>query len=95
MNCVCPTGVVTDGFAPPEAADHWAVRAQSLLNQHVERLAAPAEVAAAIHYLVSDEAAMVNGHALHLDGGLAAGPSTRLIEAALGQPVQNEEGFID
>lgn len=95
VNCVCPTGVVTEGFAPPEAADHWAVRSQSLANQHVKRLAVPEEVAAAIHYLASDEASMVNGHALHVDGGLAAGPSVQLLEAALGEAIHTDDGIIE
>lgn len=95
VNCVCPTGVTTDGFAPPEAADHWAVRSQSLANQHVRRLAEPEEVAAAIHYLVSDEAAMVNGHALYVDGGLAAGPSVQLLEAALGEEIYRDGQVVE
>jgi len=95
VNCVCPTGVVTEGFVPEDAIDHWAVRSQSLLNQHVRRLARPEEVAAAVHYLASDEAAMVNGHALHIDGGMAAGPSIQSIEAALGEAIRDETGVIE
>lgn len=93
VNCVCPTGVETEGFVPSEARDHWAVRSQSLMNQHAQRLLDPEEVAAAIHYLVSDEAAMVNGHALHIDGGLAAGPSVQLIEAAVGHTIHGDDGI--
>ena len=95
VNCVCPTGVVTEGFAPEEAAGHWAVRSQSLLNQHVRRLARPEEVAAAIHYLASDDAAMVNGHALHVDGGMAAGPSVQSIEAAVGATIHGPDGICE
>ena len=95
VNCVCPTGVVTEGFVPPEAMDHWAVRSQSLLNQHVRRLAQPEEVAAAIHYLASDDAAMVNGHALHIDGGMAAGPSIQSIEAAIGETIHDDDGISE
>jgi len=95
VNCVCPTGVVTDGFVPPDGLDHWAVRSQELANQHVRRLAVPEEVAAALHYLASDDAAMVNGHALPVDGGLSAGPSIQLWEAALGHPVRDDEGILE
>lgn len=95
VNCVCPTGVLTEGFVPPEVMDHWAVRSQSLANQHVNRLATADEVAAAIHFLASDDAAMVNGHALHVDGGLVAGPSVQLIEAALGDPIHTDDGIIE
>ena len=38
----------------------------------MQRLAAPAEIAAGILYLVSDEAAMVTGHTLASDGGWTA-----------------------
>ena len=93
VNCVCPTGVDTEGFVPEQAADHWAVRSQELANQHVRRLATPEEIAAALHYLASDDAAMVNGHALPVDGGLAAGPSIQLWEAALDHPIRDAEGI--
>lgn len=94
VNCVCPTGVDTP-MVGAEAADHWAVRSQSMMNQHVTRLATADEVAAAIHYLVSDEASMVNGHALAVDGGLAAGPSVQFIEAALGAAIADESGIFE
>jgi 2-deoxy-D-gluconate 3-dehydrogenase len=35
----------------------------------VGRFAEPAEVAAAVLYLASDAAAMINGHVLRIDGG--------------------------
>ena len=53
------------------------------------------EVAAAIHYLASDDASMVNGHALHIDGGMAAGPSIQSIEAAIGETIHSAEGIIE
>ena len=53
----------------------------------------PKEVAAAIHYLASDDAAMVNGHALHIDGGMAAGPSIQSIEAAIGERIHGDDGI--
>lgn len=94
VNCVCPTGVDTP-MVGDGAAGHWAVRSQSLMNQHVSRLATADEVAAAIHFLASDEAAMVNGHALAVDGGLAAGPSVQFIEAALGTAIRDEGGIFE
>lgn len=94
VNCVCPTGVLTDGFVPDDALDHWAVRSQSLANQHVRRLASAEEVAAAIHFLASGDAAMVNGHALHVDGGMSAGLSTQLIEAAVDTEIVDENGLL-
>ena len=97
VNCVCPTGVVTPflGTDEPAAAEHWATRSLALGNQHVDRLADASEVAAAIHYLASDEAAMINGHALYLDGGLAAGHSVQLLERATGQVIGRSDGIAE
>jgi NAD(P)-dependent dehydrogenase (short-subunit alcohol dehydrogenase family) len=93
VNCVCPTGVSTPMAG--DLAGHWAVQSQSLANQHVSRLATAEEVAAAIHYLACDDAAMVNGHALHVDGGLDSGLSVQLIEAATGQTIHDDEGIFE
>ena len=93
VNCVCPTGVAT-----PLAGDtqhHWAARSQALAHQHTDRLATAGEVAAAIHYLASDEATMVNGHALCIDGGLAAGMSIEMIEAALGESIRDGPAIVE
>ena len=92
VNCVCPTGVAT-----PLAGDveHWAARSQALAHQHTDRLATADEVAAAIHYLASDEAAMVNGHALWVDGGLGAGMSVEMIEAAVGGTIRDGAAIIE
>lgn len=97
INCVCPTGVDTPMAADVSdgADEHWATRAQSLANQHTRRLATADEVAAAIHFLASDDAAMVNGHALNVDGGLAAGLSVQLIEAATGQTIHDDGGIFE
>jgi NAD(P)-dependent dehydrogenase (short-subunit alcohol dehydrogenase family) len=94
VNCVCPTGVQTPMIADaPE--DHWAVRSQSLANQHVTRLAVADEVAAAIHFLASDDASMVNGHALEVDGGMHLGMSVQLIEAAVGHAIHDDDGVFE
>jgi 3-oxoacyl-[acyl-carrier protein] reductase len=34
------------------------------------RLGTPADIAAAVHFLVSDEAAYITGHVLHVNGGM-------------------------
>ena len=83
VNCVCPSGVHAPEY---QHGDDWGVRAQSLLNQHESRLVTRDEVAAAVHYLVSEEARMINGHALVIDGGMSTGPSVQLMEAAVGGP---------
>ena len=95
VNCVCPTGVSTPMVGDAPGNDHWAVRSQSLANQHVRRLATAEEVAAAIHFLASDEAAMINGHSLAIDGGMGAGMSVQLTEAALGESIHDDEGIFE
>lgn len=94
VNCVCPTGVSTP-FIADAPEDHWAVVSQSLANQHVNRLATAEEVAAAIHFLASDDASMINGNALEVDGGMHVGLSVQLIEAALDQPIHDEHGILE
>ena len=72
VNAVCPSGVDTPflgNFAAPEGADPALfARASSPLG----RLVTPAEVAGAVAYLASDEAAAVTGTALVIDGAATA-----------------------
>jgi len=72
VNAVCPASVDTPflaGFALPEDADlQLLVRSVSPMG----RLIDPAEVAGAVVYLASDDAANVNGSALVIDGGASA-----------------------
>lgn len=93
VNCVCPTGV--ESPMTGDTPDHWAVRSQALAHQHTDRLASVDDVAAAIHYLASDDAAMVNGHALCVDGGLGAGMSLEMIESAIGESIRDGSGIVE
>lgn len=71
VNCVCPGGVDTPlarGFRAPENARPELLRRMSL----VPKVAEPAEIASAIAYLGSAEAAYVNGAAFAIDGGQVA-----------------------
>lgn len=72
VNCVCPSAVDTaflSGFDWPEGIDlSLFARAGSVLPGPI----APAEVASAIAYLASDDAASVTGTTLVLDGGATA-----------------------
>ncbi len=74
-NAVCPGRVETDFVKrrleeypdPKKAYDEMAS------TQAIGRMGRPEEIAAAVLYLASDEAAFVTGTALEIDGGWAAG----------------------
>lgn len=75
VNCVCPGNVDTDmlrqagtGTADPEGYLDAARR-----RAPMRRMASPEEVAAAVLYLASDDAAFTNGVALPVDGAGTAG----------------------
>jgi meso-butanediol dehydrogenase / (S,S)-butanediol dehydrogenase / diacetyl reductase len=72
VNCVCPTSVDTpflDGFSVPDDADFSLfTRSGGIINRKIT----PEEVAAAIVYLASDDAAMITGTSLVIDGGALA-----------------------
>ncbi len=76
VNCVNPGTVETpfvDAYlARYHAGEEDATRVQLRARQPMGRLGQPDEVAHAILYLVSDEAAFVTGSALVIDGGLTA-----------------------
>jgi 3-oxoacyl-[acyl-carrier protein] reductase len=66
-NCVAP------GFIATPMTEKLNEKQSGSILQRVPagRLGSPAEVAAAVVYLVSDEAAYVNGQTLHVNGGMA------------------------
>lgn len=75
VNCVCPGRVETPfvkarlrEYPDPEAAYR-----QMSSSQRIGRMGTPEEIAAAVLYLASDEAAFVTGTALIIDGGWSAG----------------------
>ncbi len=77
VNCVCPTTVNTP-MAHEDGGEHM-VNAEKLLVP-LGRICEPEEVAALIHFLVSDDCKFVNGQAIAIDGGMSAGGSDRLYE---------------
>lgn len=69
VNCVSP------GFTEKESAGHSALSAdswkQAAAGTPDRRLAKPADIAAAIAFFLSDEAAHITGQTLRVDGGLS------------------------
>lgn len=72
VNCVCPGSVDTAflrGFEIPDGIDFELLARAAAPNG---RVATPADIAAAVAYLGSDDAAMVTGTSLVVDGGALA-----------------------
>jgi 2-keto-3-deoxy-L-fuconate dehydrogenase len=76
VNAVCPGTVETpfvEGYLEKFHKDNMEeMRAELRARQPVGRLGRPEEVASAIRYLASDEAAFVSGSLLTIDGGWTA-----------------------
>jgi len=71
VNCVCPGVIETPMTAELRQNREWA---EAVLKRYpLGRFGQPAEIAAAILFLASDEAAFVTGVALPVDGGYTAG----------------------
>jgi len=75
VNCVCPGNVETDMIfaAAAASADPQAYLQSARERAYTRRMSQPAEIAAAILYLASREAANTTGIALPVDGGRLAG----------------------
>lgn len=74
VNCVCP-GFVRTPLLEPLLRDPE--RAARLAAMHpLGRLGGPEEIARAVLFLASAEAAWITGHALVVDGGFSAGHAT-------------------
>ncbi len=74
VNCICPGAVRTNAYAhftddPHEVERLWRDDAAAT---PVQRVADPAEIAAVIAFLASDEASFMTGSAVVCDGGLLA-----------------------
>lgn len=74
-NCVCPGRVETPFVRSrlAEYADPEKAYREMASTQAIGRMGTPEEIAAAVLYLASDEAAFVTGTALEIDGGWSAG----------------------
>jgi NAD(P)-dependent dehydrogenase (short-subunit alcohol dehydrogenase family) len=74
VNALCP-GLTETRLAAGLMTDRDQLRAMMERNFSIPRTAQPEEMAAAIHYLVSDEAAYMTGQTLVVDGGaVSRGP---------------------
>jgi len=75
INCVCPGRVETPFVAArlKEYPDPEAAYREMAATQALGRMGRPEEIAAAVVYLVSDEAAFITGTAFLIDGGWSAG----------------------
>ncbi|CAO3430023.1 SDR family NAD(P)-dependent oxidoreductase [Azospirillum endophyticum] len=78
VNCVCPGLVVTDINRDAPHLTH-------LLNlTPLRRAVKPEETAAAVYFLASDEAGMITGEELVVDGGFTAGGNYWSVSTAAG-----------
>ena len=75
FNCICPGRVETPFVQArlKEYADPAQAYREMSATQLIGRMGRPEEIAAAAHYLASDEAALVTGAALMADGGWSVG----------------------
>lgn len=80
VNCIAP-GIINTPLAMDEAPDMVARNASvfTLLG----RIGRPEELAAAVHFMASDDASYVTGQTLLVDGGWSTGTSVKGIELAL------------
>ena len=69
VNCVCPGPIDTPMIMPDEATKRGAQLRRWAEHLPIGRVGRPDDVAQAVLYLVSDEAAFVTGTALLIDGG--------------------------
>ncbi len=70
VNAICPGLIVTEVRDESwRQAEEEALFAE--MYHPLRRVGRPSDIAAAVRYLVSDEAAFITGHALTVDGGLS------------------------
>jgi NAD(P)-dependent dehydrogenase (short-subunit alcohol dehydrogenase family) len=76
VNCVCPGAVRTpmiESVLPEGAIREAALAEYGQIHPLFRRLAEPREIADAVLFLASDDASLVTGAAVLVDGGLTAG----------------------
>lgn len=80
INAVAP-GIIDTPMAMREAPDM--VEKNARIFAPLGRIGRPEEMAAAIHFLVSDDASYITGQVLSVDGGWSTGTSMKAFEMAM------------
>lgn len=80
VNCICP-GIIDTPMAMAEAPEM--VEKNAAVFTQLGRLGQPEELAAAIHFMASDDASYITGQTLLVDGGWSTGTSIKAIGLAL------------
>ncbi|CAM3995552.1 3-oxoacyl-ACP reductase [Novosphingobium lubricantis] len=80
VNCIAP-GIIDTPLAMNEAPDM--VQRNASVFSLLGRIGRPEELAAAVHFMVSDDASYVTGQTLLVDGGWSTGASVKGIQLAL------------
>lgn len=80
VNCIAP-GIIETPMAMTEAPDM--VRRNAAVFALLGRIGRPEELAAAVHFMASDDASYITGQTLLVDGGWSSGTSVKAIELAL------------
>jgi NAD(P)-dependent dehydrogenase (short-subunit alcohol dehydrogenase family) len=88
VNCICPGVIATPIWGSVSGMDDPAVLEQALGHaQTIPRVGQPADIAAMVLFLASDESQWVTGQAMIVDGGLTVGPNLPALTAAGQQPI--------
>lgn len=69
---ITPVRYLASGGRQPSSLPVMAMPWSFPVAAPINRIADPAEIAAAVVYLASDKASLVTGHAMNVDGGLMA-----------------------
>jgi 3alpha(or 20beta)-hydroxysteroid dehydrogenase len=80
VNCVCPSVVDTPLARRADVSGEFKL---APYLAPLGRVCKPEEVAAVFHFLASDEASLITGQAISIDGGMTAGLSMRLVAPLL------------
>lgn len=80
VNAVCP-GFVDTPMADGDAFDYGVFSEAAV---PMTRIGSPDDIAAAVHFLASDDAGFVTGQVLNVGGGLSAGVSGGMVGLAFG-----------